>query len=128
MLLRNINPAAGLCNGTRLLIKKMGKNILECEILTGERAGETTWIHKYTLTSEKGKFPFTLYRKQFPIKVCYAMTINKSQGQTIDYVGLDLEDDVFSHGMAYVGFSRVRTWDNIRVAVNKARGNRIKNE
>ena len=84
--------------------------------------------NKYTLTSEKGKFPFTLYRKQFPIKVCYAMTINKSQGQTIDYVGLDLEDDVFSHGMAYVGFSRVKTWDNIRVAVNKARGNRIKNE
>ena len=80
MLLRNINPAAGLCNGTRLLVKKMAKNVLECEILNGERSGELVWIFKYTLTSEKGRFPFMLSRKQFPIKLCYAMTINKSQG------------------------------------------------
>lgn len=127
MLLRNLNPAAGLCNGTRLLVKVMHDNILECELLTGERTGERVFIPKITLTSEPGKFPFTLFRRQFPIRLCYAMTINKSQGQTLDFVGLDLVDPVFSHGMAYVGFSRVKSWDDIKVAVDKNKGNKIKN-
>ena len=128
MLLRNINPGAGLCNGTRLLVERMHKRFLECTIINGERAGNTVVIPRITLTSEKDKFPFTVYRKQFPVKLCYAMTINKSQGQTIEFVGLDLETkDVFSHGQTYVGFSRVSSWDCIKVAVNLSRGNKVKN-
>ena len=37
------------------------------------------------------------------------MTVNKSQGQTFDQVGLFLPDDVFEHGQLYVGLSRVRS-------------------
>jgi phage terminase large subunit-like protein len=55
------------------------------------------------------------------------MTINKSQGQTIDYVGLDLEKDVFSHGVTYVAVSRVRTWDSLKVKVNPDADGKIKN-
>ena len=84
-------------------------------------------IPRITLTSGKGYFPFTLHRKQFPVRVCYGMTITKSQGQTIDFVGLDLTDPVFAHGMAYVEFSRVRSWNCLRVAVDPERGNKIKN-
>lgn len=127
MLLRNLNPAAGLCNGTRLLVKEMHENVLECEFLTGERVGKRVFIPKIKITSSKNKFPFELSRKQFPVKVCYAMTINKSQGQTIDFVGLDCTEPVFAHGMTYVGFSRVRAWDFIKVAVDPAKGNKIKN-
>ena len=105
----------------------MLKNWLVCEILTGEKKGNTEIIPKITCKSAEGLFPFILDRKQFPVKICYAMTINKSQGQTIDFVGLDLEDDVFSHGQAYVGFSRVESWNNIKVKVNKSKGNKIKN-
>ena len=36
------------------------------------------------------------------------MTINKSQGQTLDRVGIYLDSPVFSHGQLYVGCSRVR--------------------
>ena len=43
---------------------------------------------------------------QFPVRCCYAMTINKSQGQTLKHVGLDLRGDVFCHGQLYVAVSR----------------------
>ena len=95
ILLRNINPAKGLCNGTRLLVKNIHKTKLECEFIYGVRAGERVYIPRITCTNVKGLLPFQLCRKQFPVKLCYAITINKSQGQTIDFVGLDLIEPVF---------------------------------
>ena len=80
---------------------------------------------KIALTSKE--FPFTLFRKQFPVKPCFSMTINKSQGQTIDFVGIDFNDPVFSHGMAYVAFSRARGWEFIKVAVKPGDQNKVKN-
>ncbi|CAM9218937.1 unnamed protein product, partial [Ectocarpus sp. 12 AP-2014] len=52
-------------------------------------------------------------RQQFPLRVCYAMTINKSQGQTLARVGLDLRDDVFCHGQLYVALSRTTSSKNV---------------
>ena len=125
ILVRNLNPAAGLSNGTRMQVEKMYQHVLQCKLLTGENAGQTVLIPKIKLTSSD--LPFTLFRKQFPVKPCFAMTINKSQGQTIDFVGIDLSDSVFSHGQAYVAFSRARGWDCIKVATDPKRGNKIRN-
>ena len=50
---------------------------------------------------------FTLVRKQFPVRLCFAMTINKSQGQSFEKVRIDLQRPVFSHGQFYVAVSRV---------------------
>ena len=47
-------------------------------------------------------------RKQFPLKVAYAITIHKSQGLTIEYVVIDLGDYEFAAELTYVGLSRVR--------------------
>ena len=46
-------------------------------------------------------------RKQFPIRPCFAITGNKSQGQTFEEIGIYLENDFFTHGQLYVAFSRV---------------------
>jgi ATP-dependent DNA helicase PIF1 len=128
MVLRNINPKRGLCNGTRLKVINMHKTLLECEILTGEQKGNIEFIPRISCKPTEGSFPFNFSRRQFPVKVCYGMTINKSQGQSIDMVGLDLEDDVFVHSQTYVGFSRVKSYDRIRVKVNKDKGpNKVKN-
>jgi ATP-dependent exoDNAse (exonuclease V) alpha subunit len=43
------------------------------------------------------------------------MTINKSQGQSVKHVGLDLRSPVFTHGQFYVGVSRVTSRNNIKV-------------
>ena len=56
-------------------------------------------------------------RVQFPLRLCYSMTTNKSQGQSFDQILLDLSDDSFSHGQTYVALSRVRRYDNIRLIV-----------
>ncbi|EFN60707.1 Uncharacterized ATP-dependent helicase YHR031C, partial [Camponotus floridanus] len=71
-------------------------------------------------------YPFIFKRRQFPIKL--AMTINKSQGQTFDKVGIDLRKDVFNHGQLYVVFSRVRTWQALKIYLGGQRDNKkVKN-
>ncbi|KAI8523384.1 hypothetical protein RHMOL_Rhmol13G0069100 [Rhododendron molle] len=50
-------------------------------------------------------------RCQFPIRLAYAMTINKSQGQSVKFVGVDLCTSVFSHGQLYVALSRCTSGD-----------------
>ncbi|GFS97862.1 ATP-dependent DNA helicase [Trichonephila clavipes] len=54
-------------------------------------------------------------RLQFPIRLAFAMSINKSQGQTMSICGLDLENPCFSHGQLYVACSRVGKPSNLFV-------------
>lgn len=107
MLLRNLNPKKGLCNGTRLIITLCYKFLIEGLIITRNKMGEKTYIPMISMTPTDKALPFVLNRKQFPVAVCYAMTINKSQGQTVKNVGLFLPKTVFNHGQLYVAVSRV---------------------
>ena len=101
MVLRNLDPQK-ICNGTRLTIKNMSNNLLQATILTGKYSGEDVFIPRIPLIPSD--YPFQFRRVQFPVKVCFAMTINKAQGQTLQTVGLSLEPNpVFSHGQLYVG-------------------------
>lgn len=122
MLLRNLNQSVGLCNGTRLLVACLGERILKWIILTGSNIGETAYIPRITLSTSKVKWPFTLQRRQFPVRVCYAMTINKSQGQTLDQVGVYLTKPVFMHGQLYVAFSRATSRSGLRVLIQNDDG------
>ncbi len=65
--------------------------------------------------------PVKLLRRQFPLRLAYSLTYNKSQGQTLDKVGLDLRSDVFAHGQLYVALGRVCNRKSIRVLVSKER-------
>ena len=95
MLLRNLNAKEGLCNGTQLKCLSLSENLIEAEILTGTKKGSSVFLHRMTLEPSDTEFPFKLSRRQYPIKPAYAMTINKSQGQTLNNVAIYLEDDVF---------------------------------
>ena len=56
---------------------------------------------------------FYVYRKQFPLILVYAVTIHKCQGRSLDCAIVDLSDQVFSEGMAYVALSKVRTLEGL---------------
>ena len=118
MLIQNLSIDEGLGNGTRLLISKMTGNALCCEILTGDKSGEIVFLSRITICSEND-YSFTFKRRQFPVKLAFAMPINKSQGQTFENISLDLQKDVFSHGQLYVALSRVRSWNAFKLYFNK---------
>lgn len=103
-LLRNINPPR-LCNGTRLSVKKMMNNIIEATILNGKFKGEDVLLPRIPMIPTD--MPFEFKRLQFPVRLAFAMTINKAQGQSLQVCGLNLENPCFTHGQLYVACSCV---------------------
>lgn len=104
ILLRNIDPPR-LCNGTRLAVKKMQNNLIEATIITGNYKGTDVLIPRIPMIPTD--MPFDFKRLQFPIRLAFAMTINKAQGQSLQVCGLNLTNPCFSHGQLYVACSRV---------------------
>ena len=125
-LLRNLSPSSGLCNGTRLIFKKMiGQKLLQCTIMGAER---TVFIPRILFLTQASDTYIEWRRRQFPVRPSFAMTINKAQGQTLDKVGLWLNTDAFTHGQLYVGVSRVSHPDNLKIAFSNAERKRPKCE
>ena len=119
MLLRNMDMKRGLCNGTRLIVRNLHTYVIDAEILTGKNTGDLVLIPRIKLAPSDTSLPFLLERTQFPIRVSYCMTINKSQGQTFEKVGLFLPRPVFAHGQLYVAFSRARSFKDIVIEVSQ---------
>jgi hypothetical protein len=118
MVLRNLDPAHGVCNGTRGIITRISNRVLQVRIITGDFKGRLAFIPRITLDSAAGDFPFILSRRQFPVRLAFSMTINKSQGQSLYLLGLDLRVPVFTHGQLYVALSRCTSSSRIRVIFN----------
>jgi hypothetical protein len=136
LLLRNMTK--NLMNGTRLLLLEIRPNILKCMILTGAGAGNTVYLPRFTFNHDGTDQPLAWTRRQFPVKPCWAMTINNSQGQTFVRVAVcvirvvDGENstvvvdkaDVFSHGQLYVALSRCGDPANVCVYTTQSRYNK----
>ena len=122
MLLRNLNQSLGLCNGTRIILTQLGDTVLEGTIITGTHTGKKTHIPRINLTTKGTRWPFTLCRRQFSIKICHSMTINKSQGQTLSNVGLYLKKKEFTHGQLYVAISRVTEKKGLKILIENDEG------
>ena len=112
ILLRNIEPPR-LCNGTRFVIKNMYANVIEAIIITVTFEGQEVFKPKIPMTTSN--YQFECIRLQFPVRLSFSITINKSQVQTLKVEGLDLSTSCFSHGQLYVGCSRVTNGDDLYI-------------
>ena len=110
IMMRNYGRNIGVVNGTRLILTEIHDHCVKARILTGLESswGREVLIGKVAITpTDNTRLGATIRRIQFPFRVSFAMTINKSQGLTLKRVGLHLETQVFSHGQLYVALSRV---------------------
>ena len=115
ILIRNINPATGLCNGTRLIIKQRFSRLIVAEISIGANKGKAVLIPKMALIPSDTELPFDFHG----FNSSFSITINKAQGQTLDYVSIWLGDEhVLTHGQLYVALSRVSDLKNIKIVIN----------
>nr|GEW55070.1 ATP-dependent DNA helicase PIF1-like [Tanacetum cinerariifolium] len=105
MLMRNIDQKVELCNGTRLQALRLGNNIIDAKIISGGSIGKICAIRRMVISPTDTKMPFKLNRRQFPIQVCFAMTINKRQGQT-----LSQEQALDDGGMLLVNLLEAKAW------------------
>ncbi len=69
------------------------------------------------------EFPIPVFRRyQFPVRVCFTMTINKAQGQSVPgKLGIDLSSLCFAHGQLYVALSRAIHPGNVYLCTENAK-------
>ena len=110
MLLRNIDQKGGHCNGVKYIVVNIRPHVLELRSVGDCNRGATILLPRIISISKTKSLPFTLRRKQFPVKLAFGMTGNKAQGQTFDMVGLYMGRDFFSHGQTYVALSCIKVF------------------
>eukprot|EP00980_Cylindrotheca_fusiformis_P026460 scaffold16189_cov125-Cylindrotheca_fusiformis.AAC.16 len=113
MCLRNMSRE--VCNGTKLQILKFHNYLLDCKILVGPGIGKKIALPRIKLRDTSNPAIFCLQRLQFPITLAYAMTIDKSQGQSLNRVGLSFQTQCFAHGQLYTAMSRPRNVNYLTV-------------
>jgi hypothetical protein len=124
ILLRNMNIEQKLTNGTRMIVVETNPHLLVCRIvLEGKLTDRIIFLPRIHFISNGNDTPIPFRRQQFPVRVAFAMTVNKSQGQTLRRVGLALRTPCFSHGQLYVALSRVRARENVKISVPGVHGN-----
>ncbi|KAL5177388.1 ATP-dependent DNA helicase PIF1 [Glycine soja] len=85
---------------------------------TSKNIGLGVYIPRMSMSPSQSPWPFKPLRRQFPIMLSYAMTINKSQGQSLSMVGLYLPKPVFTHGQLYVALSRVNSAKGLKIMIH----------
>jgi len=119
MLKVNISVEEGLVNGSRGVVLEYAENIVKVRFVNGK----TKFIEKHVwdVKDKKG----IASREQFPLILAWCMTIHKSQGCTFDYAVVELGNNIFAEGQAYVAMSRIRNMKGLFVSSFSTRSFKI---
>jgi len=107
----------GLCNRTRMVVLNIRRKMLQYRIISKDRRfrEKVVLIPRIRLLPNAETLSVPLKRLQFPVRLAFAMTINKSQGQSVEHMEINLQTLVFLHRQLYVAFSRCTSPLNISV-------------
>lgn len=125
MLLRNLDPTNGHCNGTRYIVHRLHDHVIDATVACGPHAGKRLFIPRIPLIPSDNIFPFQMKRKQFPVRPSFAITANKAQGQTLSRIGIYVQNPFFSHGQLYVAMSRVGSKENVKIYAKGKLGDEV---
>ena len=107
ILLWNLYPNKGLYNSTHIVITCVGRRCIKTQILGGSFYNQLQLIPYIKLTSTEGELPFIINRRQFPIQLCFTLTVNKLQGQSFNFISVNLYIPVFTYRQLYITLLRV---------------------
>lgn len=120
--MRNLDVSKGLVKNARVRIIGLHSRVVEVALMrenfdptSNQRyIEERHFIPRISFSWKPGRFPFTVLRKQFPLRLAYATTFNSCQGLTLAKAMIDLRVEVFAHGQLYTALSRVRNRNDLR--------------
>ena len=116
VLLVNLNTSKSLCNGTRLIVRKLQTNLIQAETIGSANQGMIVGISRVRSTyKDKRPDGISFERFQFPVRIAFAMTITKAQRRTCERFGIDFSDEPFAHGQLYTALSRATNSNFIRI-------------
>ena len=98
-----------------MILTEVASCVLEVCLIGGQHDGKTHFIPHITLSPPVEAIGFHLSRHQFPVQLAFAMANNKSQGQSIKYIGINFQTPVFTHGQFYVAMSRCTSGNCVKV-------------
>ena len=111
IIIRNISVEESLVNGTRGVIKHLGADY----VIINDINGNIHTIKYFTDTFNNKVSAKSSYIIHMPVRICYALSIHKSQGMTIDALELDLGPNIFTCGQSYTALSRAKNLSSIKI-------------
>ncbi|KAH7917742.1 hypothetical protein BV22DRAFT_1025851 [Leucogyrophana mollusca] len=95
----------------------MSNQGLKVQLIGGDHDGCIAFIPRITSTpsGNTAELSFQVKHRQFPVRLAFAFTINKSQDQSARYVGINLRAPIFAHGQLYIALSRATSSSQIKV-------------
>jgi ATP-dependent DNA helicase PIF1 len=106
MVTHNIDVKNKITNGTRGVIEDIRYPFIKIKTLDDT-------LYDINYVSYQNDLHPDIQFEYIPLKLAYAITIHRSQGQTLDYVQMSLGNDIFEFGMAYVALSRAKNMKSI---------------
>ena len=105
-------------NSTTPVVRRVHTRVIEARFVTGCSLGTIVYIPRINSIKTNSQLPFKFRRRQFPVRLVFAMKINKSLGQTTAKAGLYLPTHCFSHSLLYVAKSGVKSRKALHVVVS----------